>query len=51
MEAESFGRVAFRAILFVSDDRVTGIGKVDADLVAAPGFQREFNQSPNLAPA
>jgi hypothetical protein len=44
VEAEAFGGVAFCAVFFVSNDRATGFGELDANLVATAGFQGQLDE-------
>jgi hypothetical protein len=44
VEPEAFGGVAFCAVFFVSNDRATSFGKLDANLVATAGFQGQLDE-------
>ena len=44
VESEAAGGIGLGPIFFIAHDRATGVGQLDPDLVAAPGFQGEFDQ-------
>ena len=44
VESEAAGGIGLGPIFFIAHDRATGVGQLDADLVAAPGFQSEFHE-------
>jgi hypothetical protein len=44
MQSQSVGRIAPRPIFIVANNRATGLRKLDAYLVSAPGIQGELNK-------
>ena len=44
VEGEAAGRIGDGAVGFVADDGVAHVGEVDADLMAAAGFELEFDE-------
>ena len=44
VETEAVGGIGLGPIFFIAHNRATRMGQLDPDLVAAPGFQGEFDQ-------
>ena len=44
VQPEPTGRIGLGPIFFIAHNRATRMGQLDPDLVAAPGFQGEFDQ-------
>ena len=44
VQAEAFGGIGFGFVFFVADDGVAEVCELNADLMAASGFEREFDE-------
>ena len=44
VQSQALGRIGFCPVFFIPDDRTSGFGEVDADLVPASGLKGELDE-------